>query len=51
MKEVTVEELKNLKDAGEDFQPIDVREAYEIEICSIIGESIPLMKYLTVLIE
>ena len=42
MKEVTVEELKKLKDAGEDFQLIDVREAYEIEICNIDGECIPL---------
>jgi adenylyltransferase/sulfurtransferase len=42
MKEITVEELKKLKDAGEDFQLIDVREAYEIEICNIDGECIPL---------
>ncbi len=42
MKEVTVEELKKLKDAGQDFQLIDVREAYEIEICNLDGECIPL---------
>jgi adenylyltransferase/sulfurtransferase len=42
MKEVTVEELKKWMDAGEDFQLIDVREAYEIEICNINGECIPL---------
>ena len=42
IKEVTVEDLKKMKDAGEDFQLIDVREEYEIEICSIEGECIPL---------
>ncbi|MGE0589740.1 MAG: molybdopterin-synthase adenylyltransferase MoeB [Cyclobacteriaceae bacterium] len=42
MKEITVEELKKLKDEGKDFQLIDVREMYEIEICHIDGEHIPL---------
>ncbi|MFZ1805970.1 MAG: molybdopterin-synthase adenylyltransferase MoeB [Cyclobacteriaceae bacterium] len=42
MKEVTVSELKALKDNGEAFQLIDVREEYEREICSIDGESIPI---------
>ncbi len=42
MKEITVDELKKLKDSGEDFQLIDVREDYEIEICHIDGERIPL---------
>ena len=42
IKEVTVEELKKLKEVGEDFQLIDVREAYEIQICSLDGELIPL---------
>lgn len=42
MKEITVEELKKLKDNGEDFQLIDVREDYEVEICNIDGERIPL---------
>lgn len=42
MKEVTVEDLKKMKDAGEDFQLIDVREEYEIEICTLKGECIPL---------
>ncbi len=42
MKEITVEELKKLKDQGKDFQLIDVREEYELEICHIHGEHIPL---------
>lgn len=42
MKEVTVSELKALKENGEEFQLIDVREEYECEICSINGEHIPM---------
>lgn len=42
MKEVTVAELKSLKDKGEDFQLIDVREEYEFEICNLEGELIPI---------
>lgn len=42
VKEVTVEDLKKMKDAGEDFQLIDVREKYEIDICHLNGECIPL---------
>ena len=42
MKEVTVSELKKMKDEGADFQLIDVREEHEIEICSIGGEHIPM---------
>ncbi len=42
MKEVTVSELKVLKEKGEEFQLIDVREEYECEICSINGEHIPM---------
>ncbi len=42
MKEITVEELKALKENGDDYQLIDVREEYEIEICHIEGEHIPL---------
>jgi sulfur-carrier protein adenylyltransferase/sulfurtransferase len=41
MKEVTVQELKELMDKGEDFQLIDVREPYEFDICNIGGELIP----------
>ena len=37
MKEVTVAELKKLKDNKVDFQLIDVREEHELEICEIGG--------------
>lgn len=37
MKEVTVSELKKLKDSKADFQLIDVREEHELEICEIGG--------------
>ena len=42
MKELTVVELKEKIDANEDFQLIDVREPYEIDIATIGGENIPL---------
>lgn len=42
MKEVTVQQLKQMMDAGEKFQLIDVREPYEVEICSIGAEHIPM---------
>ncbi len=42
VKEITVEELKNLKDTNSDFQLIDVREEYEYEICNLDAELIPL---------
>lgn len=42
MKEVTVTELKDLKDGNADFQLIDVREDHELEICEIGGEHIPM---------
>lgn len=41
MKEVTVQELKKLKDDNADFQLIDVREPHEADICDIGGELIP----------
>ena len=41
-KEVTVFELKKMKDSKEDFQLIDVREAYEADTCQIGGELIPM---------
>lgn len=40
MKEVTVSELKKLKDSNADFQLIDVREEHELEICEIGGTHI-----------
>jgi adenylyltransferase/sulfurtransferase len=42
MKEVTVQELQNLKNSGADFQLIDVREPYEYDICNLEGELIPM---------
>lgn len=42
MKEITVQEFKELIASGNDFQLIDVREAYEYELCNINGENIPL---------
>ena len=42
MKEVTVQELKAMMDAKEDFQLIDVREPYEYENANLGGELIPL---------
>lgn len=42
MKEVTVQELKSMRDNKESFQLIDVREPHEAEIASIGGELIPM---------
>lgn len=42
MKEVTVQDLKDLKEREEDFQLIDVREPYEYDICNLEGELIPM---------
>jgi adenylyltransferase/sulfurtransferase len=42
MKEVTVEELKELKESAKDFQLIDVREPHEYDICNLEGELIPM---------
>ena len=42
MKEVTVQELKAMKDKKEDFQLIDIREEYEYDICHLGGELIPM---------
>lgn len=41
MKEITVQDLKQMKDTGEDFQLIDVREPYEFDICNLGGELMP----------
>jgi rhodanese-related sulfurtransferase len=42
MKEVTAEEFKNIIDKKTDFQLIDVREEYELEISTLGGELMPL---------
>jgi len=41
MKEVTVQELKEMLDSKADFQLIDVREPHEYDICNLGGELIP----------
>jgi rhodanese-related sulfurtransferase len=42
MKEISVQELKEKQDNGEDFQLIDVREDFEYEMSNLGGELIPL---------
>lgn len=42
MKEITVQELQKMKENGEDFQLIDVREDFEYEVSNLGGELIPL---------
>ncbi|PRD53814.1 rhodanese-like domain-containing protein [Sphingobacterium gobiense] len=42
MKEVTVQELKEMMDRNEDFQLIDVREPFEYEVSNLNGLNIPL---------
>ncbi len=42
MKEISVKELKEKKDKGEDFQLIDVREDFEYEMSNLEGILIPL---------
>jgi len=41
MKEITVSELKQKIDKGENFQLIDVREPHEYDLVNIGGELIP----------
>ena len=42
MQEITPTELATMKKEGKTFQLIDVREPYEVELCSIGGEPIPM---------
>lgn len=42
IKEISVQELKNWKDEGKDFQLVDVREDFEYEMSNLDGELIPL---------
>ncbi|HKR06024.1 MAG TPA: rhodanese-like domain-containing protein [Bacteroidia bacterium] len=42
MKEITVQQLKDLKDNNKDFQLIDVREEHEFDVSNLGGELIPL---------
>lgn len=51
MQEIDAHELKRMKDAGEVFQVIDVREPYEAEACTIGGTLIPMGEVLARLAE
>ncbi len=42
MKEITVQELKEMQDSGKDFQLVDVREPNEHSFSNIGGELVPL---------
>ena len=42
MKEISVKDLKSKMDAGDEFQLIDIREQYEVEMAEIGGEHIPM---------
>jgi len=42
MKEVTVQDLKRMRDNNEPHQLIDIREPYEADIAQIGGELIPM---------
>ena len=42
IKEITVQELKQLKDSNADYQLIDVREEYEFDEANLNGELIPM---------
>ncbi|QKJ31880.1 rhodanese-like domain-containing protein [Mucilaginibacter mali] len=42
MKEISVQDLKQKLDSGEDFQLVDVREDFEYEMSNLGGTLIPL---------
>jgi rhodanese-related sulfurtransferase len=42
MKEVTVSELKKMKDAHEDFVLVDIREEHEFDSANLGGKLIPM---------
>jgi adenylyltransferase/sulfurtransferase len=42
MKEITVQQLKEMQDKKADFQLIDIREEYEFDICNLGGQLIPM---------
>jgi adenylyltransferase/sulfurtransferase len=41
MEQISAAELKEWREAGKEFQLIDVREPYEAEICNLGGTLIP----------
>ena len=42
MKEITVQELKAKKEAGDEFILLDVREPFEYDVSNLGGELVPL---------
>ena len=42
MKEITAQDLHEMKEQGDDFQLIDVREDFEYEMSNLDGVNIPL---------
>ena len=42
MKEITVQELKSKKEAGDNFLLLDVREGFEYMVSNLDGQHIPL---------
>jgi adenylyltransferase/sulfurtransferase len=42
MKEVTVQDLKNMMDNGADFQLVDVREQNEYDFVNLDGDLVPM---------
>lgn len=42
MKELSVQELDEMRTAGKPHQLVDIREPWEVEICSIDAEHIPM---------
>ncbi len=42
MGEISVLEFKALQDSGKEYQLIDIRDEYELEICNIGGTHIPM---------
>ena len=47
MRELTVQQLQQMREAEEPLQVIDVREPWEVEICSIGAHHIPMGEILT----
>ncbi|MBX2983115.1 MAG: rhodanese-like domain-containing protein [Flavobacteriales bacterium] len=51
MKEITAQELRRMKDSGEHFVILDVREPYEVEMCGIGGMCLPMSQLIDRLAE
>ena len=42
MDEISVKQLRKMQETGKDFQLIDVRESWELDVCSIDADHIPM---------